>query len=227
MSTLVIMARIARVVYPGVPHHVTQRGNRRDDVFFGEEDRRRYLELILEYSRRHALDVWAWCLMTNHVHFVAVPTGADSLAATFKPVDMRYSQHVNRTQRLTGHLWQGRPYSCPLDDTHLWMAVRYVERNPVRAGLVARAEEWPWSSAAGHAGLRHDPLVTGNLERRGVVADWREWLRQGDDEESMNRLRHVTRSGRPLGSADFVARLEAFAGRHLAARAVGRPKKEP
>jgi putative transposase len=102
------MPRMARIVIPDVPHHVTQRGNRREDVFFDDEDRRRYLLLLLEYSQKRALDILAYCLMTNHVHFVAVPRGPDSLARTFKPVDMRYSQHVNRRLHTTGHLWQGQ-----------------------------------------------------------------------------------------------------------------------
>jgi len=216
--------RIARIVFAGVPHHVTQRGNRRADVFWTDQDRRRYLVLLEEYAARHALEIWAYCLMTNHVHFVAVPRGIDSLARTFKPVDMRYSQYVNRTQHLTGHLWQGRPFSCPLDDAHLWAAVRYVERNPVRAGLEARAEDYPWSSAAAHCGRRTDGLICGSLEKRGVIEDWRGWLAEAEDEKMVGLLRRRTRTGRPAGDAAFVARLEALAGRILAARSVGRPK---
>ena len=219
------MPRIARSVFPGVPHHVAQRGNRRADVFWTDEDRRRYVALLHEYAAQHALQVWAYCLMTNHVHFVVVPGRADSLARTFKPVDMRYAQYVNRTQRLTGHLWQGRPFSCPLDDAHLWTAVRYVERNPVRAGLVKRAEDWPWSSAGVHCGVRRDGLVGGGLQGRGVVSDWASWLAEADDPETLAVLRHRTRTGRPPGNPAFVARLETLAGRILAARPVGRPKK--
>jgi putative transposase len=219
------MPRIARVVFAGVPHHITQRGNRRADVFWTEDDRQKYMGLLHGYAARHGLAVWAYCLMTNHVHFVAAPERAESPAATFKPVDMRYSQHVNRTQRLTGHLWQGRPFSCPLDDEHLWVAARYVERNPVRAGLVPRAEEYPWSSAAAHCGLRQDPLVSGDLERRGVVEDWAAWLAEPDGEEDLAAIRRQTRNGRPLGAVAFVQHLEALAGKILAARPVGRPKK--
>ncbi|MGB2754583.1 MAG: transposase [Phycisphaerae bacterium] len=219
------MPRIARVVIPDVPHHLTQRGNRREDVFFDEADRRRYLVLLLEYSQKHALEIWAYCLMTNHVHVVAVPREADALAATFKPVDMRYTQHVNRRLHATGHLWQGRFYSCPLDDEHLWEAVRYVERNPVRAGLVKRAEEYPWSSAAAHCGRRKDPLVQGGLETGGVVRDWSAWLRQAEDDAMLKVLRRQTRTGRPAGDAAFVARLEELSGRFLAPRKGGRPRK--
>jgi len=219
------MPRIARIVIPDVPHHVTQRGNRREEVFLDDEDRRRYLVLLLEYSEKHALEIWAYCLMTNHVHFVVVPREADALAATFKPVDMRYTQHVNRRLHATGHLWQGRFYSCPLDEEHLWEAVRYVERNPVRPGMVKRAEKYPWSSAAAHCTGRKDLLVQGGLEKRRVVRDWSAWLRQGDDDAMLKVLCMQTRTGRPAGDASFVARLEKLCGRFLAPRKGGRPRK--
>jgi len=214
-----------RVVIPEVPHHITQRGNRRENVFWTEADRRRYLELVLAYGRERGLHVWAYCLMTNHVHFVAIPDQADSLANTFKPVDMRYTQHVNRVHGLGGRLWQGRFFSCPLDDEHLWAAVRYVERNPVRVGLVRRAEAYPWSSAAAHCGRRKDTLVEGNLEVRAVVDDWSAWLREEDDEAMVETLRRRTRTGRPAGDSVFVARLEALCQRVLSPRKAGRPKK--
>jgi putative transposase len=209
-----------------VPHHVTVRGNRRGDVFWKDEDRLRYLRLLKAYAARHGLEVWAYCLMSNHVHLVAVPSRADSVAATLKPVDMRYSQYINWTRGLTGHLWQGRPFSCPLDERHLWMAVRYVEQNPLRAGLAERAEEYPWSSAAAHCGQRRDPLVSGSLETRGVVEDWSAWLRQADDPSVLEALRRQTRSGRPVGDGAFIAALETSAGRPLAARPVGRPRRK-
>jgi putative transposase len=174
------MPRIARVVIPGCPHHVTQRGNRREDVFFTEADRLRYLELLAEYAAKDGLAVQAYCLMTNHVHLVVVPRAEASLAAALKPVHMRYTQHVNRTQRLRGRLWQGRFFSCPLDDEHLWAAVRYVECNPVRAGLLERAEHYPWSSAAAHCGLRADPVLSDpcELTERLGPQQWPHWLRQ-------------------------------------------------
>jgi putative transposase len=219
------MPRIARIVIPDVPHHVMQRGNRGQDVFFDDEDRRRYLLLLLEYAEKNGLEIWAYCLMANHVHFVAVPRGPNALAATFKPVHMRYAQHVNRRLNATGHLWEGRYYSCPMDEEHLWAAVRYVERQAVRAGLVRRAERYPWSSAAAHCGRRMDLLVRGDLETRGVVADWSAWLRRADDKELVKRLRLRTRTGRPAGDAAFVKRLERLCGRPLAPRKGGRPRK--
>ena len=130
------MPRIPRVVVPGVPHHVVQRGNRREDVFFLAADRLRHMDLLRVYSNRHGLAVVAYCLMSNHVHLVVTPRDAQTLCRTLKPVHLRYAQHVNWTHRLCGRLWQGRFFSYPLDESHFWAAIPCVERNPVRAGLV-------------------------------------------------------------------------------------------
>lgn len=225
------MPRIARVVIPGCPHHVTQRGNRREAVFFTPDDRRRYLALLAEYAAKGGLAIQAYCLMTNHVHLVAVPAAEGSLGGTLKPVHMRYSQHVNRTQGLGGRLWQGRFFSCPLDREHLWAAVRYVERNPVRAGLTDSAEAYGWSSAAAHVGLREEEVLSdpcGLTAELGPAA-WRRWLREPweDQDAALARLRLCTRTGRPAGGRRFVKRLESQLGRVLAARNPGRPKKPP
>jgi putative transposase len=219
------MPRIARVVVPGFAHHVTQRGNRRENVFFSDGDRQRYLQLLLEYSQKHGLTTLAYCLMTNHVHLVCVPAKAESLSEVFSPVNLRYAQHVNRTQKIDGRLWQGRFFSCAMDDPHLWTAIRYVERNPVRAGLAQRAERYPWSSAAAHCGLRVDPMLSPLPPGLAVTpAGWAEWLAQEEDAEGLSRLRTSTQTGRPAGDEAFVKKLESMIGRPLQARAVGRPK---
>jgi putative transposase len=221
------MPRIARVVVPGFAHHVTQRGNRREEVFFSDGDRQRYLHLLLEYSQEHGLSILAYCLMTNHVHLVCVPERPESLADVFGPVNLRYAQHVNRAKAMDGRLWQGRFFSCALDDPHLWIALRYVERNPVRAGLISIAQQYPWSSAAAHCGLRSDPMLS-PLPAGLVVteANWASWLGEKEDDEAISRLRLVTRTGRPAGDETFVKNMEAIAGRPLRARTVGRPPRE-
>jgi putative transposase len=210
-----------------MPHHVTQRGNRRDDVFFCDADRQRFLQLLLEYSGKHGLSTLAYCLMTNHVHLVCVPQAASSLSGTFKPVNLRYAQHVNWTQRLGGRLWQGRFFSCALDERHLRTAVRYVERNPVRARMVRKAERYAWSSAAAHCGSRADPLLSplppGDWP---APSEWAAWLAQGDEERAVTVLRQCTRTGRPAGDKSFVARLESLLGRRLWPRPAGRPRNE-
>jgi len=219
------MPRMARVVIPGVAHHVTQRGNRRGDVFFDDADRQRYLGLLDHYADKHDLAIQAYCLMTNHVHLVVVPGQAESLSRTLKPVHMRYSQHVNWTQNLTGRLWEGRFFSCPMDAAHLWAAVRYVERNPVRARIVRKAERYAWSSAAGHCGRRVDPLVSDPCGLTERIADWSAWLREPEDEALVEAVRRNTLTGRPAGSEGFIASLERLVGRVLRPKKGGRPRK--
>jgi putative transposase len=210
-----------------VPHHVTQRGNRKADVFFTSQDRQRYLELLGRYSAERGLGILAYCLMTNHVHLVAVPPEPYVLGAVLKPVHLRYAQHVNRTQQEQGRLWQGRFFSCPMDDAHALAAVRYVEQNPVRAGLVSRAEEYAWSSAAAHCGQRGDALLsdpTGLLARAGIE-DWSAWLAEREDSLTVELLLLKTRTGRPLGDESFIERLEKLTRRTLRPQKAGRRGK--
>jgi len=138
------MPRLARAVFAGVPHHITQRGNRRENVFFTNEDRQAYLEWLQEYCERYDVDVLAYCLMTNHIHLVAVPNTDDGLHRALKPLHMRYAQRINRERAWKGHLWQGRFFSSPLDEAYMWAAIRYVEWNPVRAKMAVRAEDYHW-----------------------------------------------------------------------------------
>jgi len=218
------MARLARVVAPGVPHHLTQRGNRRQDVFFSDADRRKFLSLLAEQCPECGLEIWAYCLMTNHVHLVAVPVSVDSLGRAMRRVNSQYAAYVNRRQGWSGYLWQGRFYSTPLDGPHFWSAVRYVERNPVRVGLVPRAEDYAWSSAAAHCGLTDDGLLRGDLEQADHVGNWRAWLLDEDD-AAVRMLRERTRTGRPCGPAEFVERLEKLLGRPLTPKKRGRKPK--
>ncbi|MDO8588590.1 MAG: transposase [Armatimonadota bacterium] len=164
------MPRVARAIVEGVAYHVTQRGNRRQDVFFSDDDRRSYLASLKDYCARYALDMLAYCLMTNHVHLVTLPQASESLALTLRAAHMRHSQMINAKLGWSGHLWQGRYFSTALDETHLWAAVRYVELNPVRA------EDYPWSSAAFHLGLRNDKLLRSETQRGGPVENWRKEL---------------------------------------------------
>ncbi len=216
---------MARVVIPGVPHHVTQRGDRRETVFLARGDYQRYLNLLKGYSVPHGLEVVAYCLMPNHVHLVAIPHQADSLATVLKPVHLRLAQYVNWTHDMTGRRWQGRFFSCPLDDRHTAAAVRYVELNPVRAGLVREAESYQWSSAAAHAGLRDDDVLTVDAHKLVGVGDWRAWLREIDEDELIQRLRLNTRTGRPFGDELFVSEAERATRRVLRLRPAGRPKR--
>ena len=218
------MARLARIVAPGLPHHVTQRGNRRLETFFSKADYQAYIGLLAESCAKAATEVWAYCLMPNHVHLILVPSHSDGLRAALGEAHRRYTRRINQRQDWRGHLWQERFHSFPLDEPHLAAAVRYVERNPVRAGLAKRPEDWAWSSARAHLDGRDDALVrvAPLLER---FPDWRGYLSDDVDAAALKTLRQHGRSGRPLGSERFVAKLETELGRHIGAGRRGRPPK--
>lgn len=220
------MPRTSRTVFPGLPHHITQRGNRKEDVFFDDADRSFYLQWLQEYSEKHHVDVLAYCLMTNHIHLVLVPETEEGLQQVLKPLHMRYAQHVNRRQGWNGHLWQGRFFSSPLDDAYLWTVIRYVELNPVQAGLINRAEDYPWSSAAAHCGLKKDGLLATLKKNQMAVGtqQWSSWLAAGTDAEKIQVLRRNTSKNLPCGSAAFIKKLEKHAGRELQYKPQGRPK---
>jgi len=219
------MARLARIVVSAVPHHVTQRGNRRQTVFFGDDDYRAYLALLTQHVRDAGVSVWAWCLMPNHVHLMLTPPTPGALRAALSEAHRRYSRRVNLREGWRGYLWQGRFASCPLDEAHALAAARYIELNPVRARLVRRAEDWPWSSARAHLTGRSDGLT--EIGALGIAtADWPSFLAQGLDDTSLEAIRRGERTGRPTGDGDFVARLESNTGRQLAPRKRG-PKPRP
>ena len=221
------MPRIARAVIPEVPHHVTQRGNNRQDTFFVPDDYRAYLRILAEQSERHGLRVHAYCLMPNHVHLVATPERENSLAKGVGRTHWIYAQYVNRLHGRSGHLWQGRFYSCALSPRHLLTALAYVELNPARAGLVREAWRYAWSSAEAHCGGRDATglLDLGAWERDMGARAWRERLECGMEEGEVRLLRSSTRRGRPLGSDSFLSKLEKAVGRRLRPLPVGRPRK--
>jgi putative transposase len=221
------MARLPRVVVADVPHHVTQRGNARQIVFANDADRIAYLDLLREYSALCDLSLLGYCMMSNHVHLIVVPQSAEALARALKHTHGRYASYWNARQASSGHVWQGRFYSCPLDEAHLWEALRYSELNPVRTGLVESAELWRWSSAAAHCGLGTSDirLETERWQKRWTVAEWRQFLIAGDTPSDLAALRKCTHTGRPLGSPEFVASLEQSTLRQLVPRKAGRPSK--
>lgn len=222
------MPRVARVVVPELPHHVTQRGNNRQDVFFTDDDRWFYLETLKKHSNRFGVEILGFCLMTNHVHLIAKPAREDGLAKAVGRTHFLYSQYINRFHGRSGHLWQNRFFSCPLDERHYLSALRYVERNPVRARMVRLPWRYSWSSAAAHCGER-DAIRMLDLRtwrRRLRSADWREKLKEPEDAHLVDEIRRRTFNGRPLGSDDFIAKLEAKLNRRLRPRPVGRPRKK-
>jgi len=227
------MPRGARIVIPGCPHHLTQRGNNRQEVFFVDDDRRVYLRLLAAQSRKHGLKVHGYCLMTNHVHLIATPREQRSLAMALGRTNLFYARYINRLHGRSGHLWQDRFFSCALDEEHYWTALCYVERNPLRAGMVRRAWEHPWSSAAAHCGLA-SAGGPGTAEAKAILdlGDWtsdaKMWmdsLTADQDERMVSQLRISTRTGRPLGGDSFLGQLETLLGRRLRRLPVGRPRR--
>jgi len=215
------MARLPRIVIPGYPHHVTQRGNRRAQTFFKDEDYELYKSLLSEAARKADAEIWCYCLMPNHVHMIIVPSDEDGLRRTFADAHRRYTAYINARMQVTGHLWQGRFGSVVMDEEHLAHAVRYVSMNPVRAGLVERAEGWRWSSVGSHLSGQDDELVkvSSVLERYG---DFAAFLAQGDDVSvAFKSLRQSETTGRPLGSEQWMDRVSAITGRELKARKRG------
>jgi putative transposase len=168
------------MIIAGAPHHVTHRGNRRQEIFRDDADRRVYLNRLKLHCGANSVKVWAYVLMPNHVHIVCAPAVSSALSRTIGIAHSGYTVYFNAKYELTGHLWHARYYSVVLSDKHLWNAVRYVERNPVRARLVRYAENFRWSSAAGHCGLRTDPLISDDLPALDWVTSWRRYLREGD-----------------------------------------------
>jgi len=221
------VARLARVVIPDAPHHITQRGNRRETVFFGDDDYRAYLDLIAEAAARSGTVIWAYCLMPNHVHFIMVPSDEDGLRATFAEAHRRYTARIHARLKVTGHLWQGRFSSTAMDERHLLAAARYVPMNPVRAGLVGRAEEWGWSSARAHLAGKDDgvAVVAPLLER---VGDFSIFLGEEPDEAAVMAIRRSRSTGRPVGAQDWIKALETQLARDLAAAKRGpKPRAVP
>ena len=221
------MPRQARVVIPGMAHHITQRGNNRQDVFFVDGDRVAYLDLLRGQCAKHGVRVLGYCLMTNHVHFVAIPAREDSLNLAIGRTHLIYTQLFNRLNGRSGHLWEGRFHSCPMDDAYAVTAMRYIERNPVRARITRVPWTYVWSSAAAHCGAPDKAELLDMRTWHGVVPglDWKEMLTRHDAEDAVAALRRNTQTGRPLASDSLVGKLERALGRRLRPLPVGRPRK--
>jgi len=219
------MPRLARIVIPGVPHHIVQRGNNRQDVFFVDDDHDAYLAFLKEHAERFGLQVWGYCLMTNHIHLVATPAADDSLAKAVGRTHFRHSQYINGLHKRSGHLWEGRFHSCALDEAHFWTAMRYVEQNPVRAGMVRKAWEYEWSSALAHVSKeQQDDLLDLAAWRKPMDAsEWRKLLARRVTKHERTFLRKNTYRGWPLAGDSALAKFEKLLGRRVRPLTRGRP----
>ena len=219
------MARIARVIAEGMPHHITQRGNRRQQTFFTDEDYNTYIDLMAEWCGKHAVDIWAYCLMPNHTHLIAVPAKSEGLRLAIGEAHRRYTRRINFRKGWRGHLWQERFSSFVMDERYLVACTRYIENNPVRAKLVRQPEHWPWSSATAHITGRNDRLVNVDPLLSIINNDWRLFLAGSMLTDELQDIRRHQHTGRPLGSPLFVEGLEGSLGRRLMPQKPGRKSK--
>ena len=221
------MPRIARTVARGYPHHIIQRGNDREWIFHEHGDKQKYLELLVRYSGKWDSPVQAYCIMDNHVHILTCPGKNKSLRKMMQVVAMCYTQYANRKYGRTGRLWESRYHSCLVDDErYLWAVARYIELNPVRAGLVDRAEDFTYSSAKAHVLGTHDEVLGERLFEDTQRRDYRNMLLEGANDKELEKIRYATRTGWPLGSEGFISKMEKIMGRKLKPYPVGRPRKE-
>ncbi len=219
------MSRLARITIAGYPHQVTQRGNYEQRVFEEDADFELYLKWLAECAASYGVDIWAYCLMPTHVHYVCVPKADGALSRAFNTLHMKYAQHFHGKKNMTGHLWRGRFLSCVLDDTSVFEEVRFIENNPVRAGLVELPEQYPWSSARHHVRGTPDPVVGDACFLRQAIDDWHSYLAAEADNSVLDRTWQSLKTGRPAGDEKFVHGLERIAGRRLSALPRGRPRK--
>ena len=208
------MPRLPRLVIPHCPHHVINRGNRRQNVFFSDNDKRLYCEILFRETNKAGIAIWTYCLMNNHVHLILVPKKKDSLAKGIGEAERKYSRIINLRYDWKGHLWQERFKSNPMGEDYLYSAVRYIERNPVRAGIVEKAEDYNFSSAKAHVFGGKDKLLS-DFFLTSVIPDWASYLRLETSHSEKNLFRSHAKSGYPLGNDEFIDRLESLMGMSL------------
>ena len=221
------MPRIARIIATGYPHHVTQRGNNRTTVFFDDEDRHTYLKFLSIYTQKHQLQIWAYCLMSNHIHLLAVPESESSLARGIGLTNQVYTQYLNRKLKQSGRIWQNRFFSCVIENNqYLWAVARYIECNPIKTGLVQKAEDYHWSSAKAHiTGASNELLNPDSWLAPEERHSYASFIHEENDATN-DIIRKATRTGRPFGSETFCDKLEIKLNQSLKPRMPGRPRKK-
>ncbi len=208
------MARLAGVILPEYPHHIIQRGNRRQDVFFCDDDYIFYLGLLKEWCNTEGIEIWAYCLMTNHVHLVLRPGQGSNLSKAIAETHRRYTRMINFRENWRGYLWQGRFSSYPMDEEHLLKAAAYVELNPVKARMVKSAWDYRWSSAHAHIKGKDPQGIVEPQKLLEICGDWKTYLKQS--QPVLDKLfESHSNTGRPLGNDNFIIRAEQLLGRDL------------
>ena len=220
------MPRIARIVGAGYPHHMVERGNNRERVFANPIDYEKYLSSLSKYSEEKETAVLAYCLMPNHIHLLVRPSEEETLAKMMQGVTLCYSKYFNRENGRTGRLWECRYYSTVIDgDSYLWTVSKYIENNPVRAGIVKKPEDYPYSSAKAHILRKEDPILKEPLFDKGELDEYRRFVTLEEDRRILEEIRRQTRSGKPLGDGGFIEALSEKTGCNLSFRPKGRPRK--
>ena len=231
------MARLPRYVVPGQPQHIIQRGNNRQAIFAAEADYQFFRDALVEAAEKHGLVIHAYVWMTNHIHLLATPTHENSISKVFQSVGRKYVQYFNFTYRRSGTLWEGRYRSTVVDsELYLLTLMRYIELNPVRAGMAAHPRDYPWSSyrfnADGEKGPNSDWLAPHQeYLRLGRSAEerrsaYRQLFRGAIAKDELQAIRESTHKGWALGSERFKAQIEALSGRQATSKGVGRPRKK-
>ena len=229
------MPRMARLDVAGVAQHVVQRGNDRQACFFREADYVRYLQDLREASLKFGCLIHAYVLMTNHVHLLVTPREAGSIGRLMQAVGRRYVRYINDAFRRTGTLWEGRYKSCLVDsERYLLACYRYIELNPVRAGMVPGPGDYRWSSYGGNALGSFDPLVVPHAVYEQVAYEagerqsrYRELVAQGISDEELESLRLYVQRQRALGSPRFQDQIEHQLQRRAGLGQPGRPRSKP
>lgn len=220
------MPRIARAVAVGFPHHIIQRGNNKEKVFFDKEDRHKYLELLKKYSDKWECPILAYCLMNNHVHLLARPKQEESLCKMMQGITLCYTQYINSKYEKTGRLWESRYHSCIVDnEDYLWAVARYIEQNPKRAKMVKKEEEYAYSSAKAHIEGNRDDVLGEELINVKQRKDYIAFIKESITEDEMQQLRYATRTGRPFGEEEFIKKMQKKLNKRFILQKPGRPKK--
>ncbi|OGP92340.1 MAG: hypothetical protein A2156_14750 [Deltaproteobacteria bacterium RBG_16_48_10] len=221
------MSRIARIVAVGYPHHIVQRGNNREKVFFNPGDYEKYLSFLRKYSEEKESATLAYCVMPNHVHLLVIPSQDESLAKMMQCITLCYTQYYNREKARTGRLWECRYHSTVIDgDRYLWTVSKYIENNPVRAGIVKKPEDYPYSSAKTHLLGGNNPLLNKPLFDRSELNEYKRFMRLEEDEKIQEEIRRQIRLGKPLGNGGFLENLSERLGCSLSFRPKGRPRRK-
>jgi putative transposase len=220
------MPRIARVIAVGFPHHIIQRGNNRQKVFFAQVTREKYLDLLKEYSQKWKAGILAYCLMDNHVHLLIRPQNKESLAKLMQGVTLSYTKYRNKRYNKTGRLWESRYYSCVVDEEkYLWAVARYIEQNPVRARMVRKPEDYSYSSACGHITGTKDEVLNEKLFEGNESSDYVKFIRSAIPEKEINSIRLATKRNKPLGNINFLKKIEKLLNIDFRNNPPGRPRK--